>query len=88
MYYYLIIVSVISNFGMFVAELMEDTWQLCGMAECGLAPKFFAKKSKKYGAPIVRYPATLFVILIVEFGVVSLPCLSLLFIEFYPLLLC
>ncbi len=53
MYLWISVVLIISNFGMFVSELMEDTWQLCGMAECGLAPKFFAKKSKTYGAPIV-----------------------------------
>ena len=54
LYWCIIAISVVSNFGMYVAELMEDTWQLCGMAECGLAPRFFAKKTVKYGAPVVR----------------------------------
>jgi amino acid transporter len=41
-----------SNMGMFVAEMSSDSYQLLGMAERGMLPAFFAKRSR-YGTPLV-----------------------------------
>lgn len=57
-----------SNMGMFVAEMSSDSFQLLGMAERGLLPEFFAKRSR-YGTP-------LFGILFSASGVVLLSWLS------------
>lgn len=43
--------SAMSNMGMFVAEMSSDSFQLLGMAERGMLPEFFAKRSR-YGTPI------------------------------------
>lgn len=37
--------SAMSNMGMFVAEMSSDSFQLLGMAERGMLPDFFAKRS-------------------------------------------
>lgn len=42
--------SAVSNMGMFVAEMSSDSFQLLGMAERGMLPDFFAKRSH-YGTP-------------------------------------
>eukprot|EP00467_Chlorarachnion_reptans_P018606 CAMPEP_0114516692 /NCGR_PEP_ID=MMETSP0109-20121206/17469_1 /TAXON_ID=29199 /ORGANISM="Chlorarachnion reptans, Strain CCCM449" /LENGTH=634 /DNA_ID=CAMNT_0001697109 /DNA_START=114 /DNA_END=2018 /DNA_ORIENTATION=+ len=47
-----LISGAVGNFGMHVAELFEDTWQLNGMANCGLAPKIFGYKHPTYKTPI------------------------------------
>ncbi|PKU68039.1 putative polyamine transporter [Dendrobium catenatum] len=44
--------SALSNMGMFVAEMSSDSYQLLGMAEKGMLPDFFAKRSQ-YGTPFV-----------------------------------
>ncbi|KAK7280595.1 hypothetical protein RJT34_25660 [Clitoria ternatea] len=44
--------SALSNMGMFVAEMSSDSFQLLGMAERGMLPEFFAKRSR-YGTPLV-----------------------------------
>ncbi|WOK99994.1 hypothetical protein Cni_G08706 [Canna indica] len=44
--------SALSNMGMFVAEMSSDSYQLLGMAERGMLPEFFAKRSR-YGTPLV-----------------------------------
>ncbi|KAK1385292.1 Polyamine transporter PUT1 [Heracleum sosnowskyi] len=44
--------SAMSNMGMFVAEMSSDSFQLLGMAERGMLPEFFAKRSR-YGTPII-----------------------------------
>ncbi|XP_031259897.1 probable polyamine transporter At1g31830 [Pistacia vera] len=44
--------SALSNMGMFVAEMSSDSFQLLGMAERGMLPEFFAKRSR-YGTPII-----------------------------------
>ncbi|XP_074592330.1 putative polyamine transporter At1g31830 [Curcuma longa] len=44
--------SALSNMGMFVAEMSSDSYQLLGMAERGMLPEFFAKRSC-YGTPFV-----------------------------------
>ncbi|KAK3193269.1 hypothetical protein Dsin_024579 [Dipteronia sinensis] len=44
--------SAFSNMGMFVAEMSSDSFQLLGMAEHGMLPEFFAKRSS-YGTPLI-----------------------------------
>ncbi|KAL3818341.1 hypothetical protein ACJIZ3_004246 [Penstemon smallii] len=44
--------AAISNMGMFVAEMSSDSFQLLGMAERGLLPEIFAKRSR-YGTPLI-----------------------------------
>ncbi|CBI37465.3 unnamed protein product, partial [Vitis vinifera] len=41
-----------SNLGMFVAEMSSDSFQLLGMAERGMLPSIFAKRSH-YGTPLI-----------------------------------
>ncbi|KAK7250732.1 hypothetical protein RIF29_33356 [Crotalaria pallida] len=43
--------AAMSNMGMFVAEMSSDAFQLQGMAERGMLPEFFAKRSR-YGTPV------------------------------------
>ncbi|KAK8947889.1 putative polyamine transporter [Platanthera guangdongensis] len=44
--------SALSNMGMFVAEMSSDSYQLLGMAERGMLPQIFGRRSK-YGTPVV-----------------------------------
>ncbi|KAK0581127.1 hypothetical protein LWI29_010282 [Acer saccharum] len=44
--------AAMSNMGMFVAEMSSDSFQLMGMAERGMLPHCFAKRSR-YGTPLV-----------------------------------
>ncbi|CAN1748791.1 Probable polyamine transporter At1g31830 [Linum perenne] len=44
--------AAISNMGMFMAEMSSDSFQLLGMAERGMLPEVFAKRSK-HGTPLV-----------------------------------
>ncbi|XP_057769210.1 probable polyamine transporter At1g31830 isoform X2 [Salvia miltiorrhiza] len=44
--------SAVSNMGMFVAEMSSDSFQLLGMAERGMLPECFAKRSR-HGTPLV-----------------------------------
>ncbi|MED6179839.1 hypothetical protein PIB30_004479 [Stylosanthes scabra] len=44
--------SAMSNMGMFMAEMSSDSFQLLGMAERGMLPEFFAKRSS-FGTPII-----------------------------------
>ena len=44
--------STLSNWGLFASELLEDSYQLLGMAEMGLAPRVFASVSPRTGTPI------------------------------------
>ncbi|KAG2408942.1 polyamine transporter [Vigna angularis] len=44
--------AAMSNMGMFVAEMSSDSFQLLGMAERGMLPEFFGKRSR-YGTPII-----------------------------------
>ncbi|EYU37980.1 hypothetical protein ABFS82_02G005700 [Erythranthe guttata] len=44
--------SAVSNMGMFVAEMSSDSFQLLGMAERGMLPECFARRSR-YGTPLV-----------------------------------
>nr|XP_043628161.1 probable polyamine transporter At1g31830 isoform X2 [Erigeron canadensis] len=60
--------AAMSNMGMFIAEMSSDSFQLLGMAERGMLPEFFAKRSR-YGTPSVG-------ILFSSFGVILLSQLS------------
>ncbi|XP_056169882.1 probable polyamine transporter At1g31830 isoform X2 [Syzygium oleosum] len=60
--------SALSNMGMFLAEMSSDSFQLLGMAERGMLPELFAKRSC-YGTPLTG-------ILFSASGVVMLSWLS------------
>ncbi|GAB5364998.1 hypothetical protein AAMO2058_001018300 [Amorphochlora amoebiformis] len=62
----LIFSGAVGNMGMHVAELFEDTWQLHGMAKCGLAPQLFAYKHPTHRTPVlaVAFSVTLMVIVV------------------------
>ena len=47
-----VLASVLGNAGLFMAEIFEDAWQLFGMAECHLAPRFFARRHPRFGTPV------------------------------------
>ena len=38
--FWVLISSIAENAGMYIAEMFEDSWQLLGMAEQGMMPKF------------------------------------------------
>lgn len=44
--------SIAGNAGMYMAEMFEDSWQLLGMAEAGIMPKFLAKRHSLFGTPM------------------------------------
>ncbi|KAG9452845.1 hypothetical protein H6P81_005749 [Aristolochia fimbriata] len=44
--------AALSNMGMFVTEMSSDSFQLLGMAERGMLPECFGRRSK-YGTPLV-----------------------------------
>ncbi|RDX63550.1 putative polyamine transporter, partial [Mucuna pruriens] len=44
--------AAMSNMGMFVAEMSSDSFQLLGMAERGMLPEFFSKRSR-HGTPLI-----------------------------------
>lgn len=44
--------SALSNMGMFIAEMSSDSFRLLGMAERGMLPEFFAKRSR-YRTPVI-----------------------------------
>ncbi|MCL7047766.1 hypothetical protein MKW94_014837 [Papaver nudicaule] len=44
--------AALSNMGCFVTEMSSDSFQLLGMAERGIIPEFFAKRSR-YGTPSI-----------------------------------
>ena len=43
--------SCLGNWGLFSSELLEDTYQLLGMAESGLAPRWFSERHARTGTP-------------------------------------
>ena len=49
---WVLLASIVGNMGMYIAEMFEDTWQLYGMADNGMAPAIFAKLHPKYKTPI------------------------------------
>ncbi|KAG6489710.1 hypothetical protein ZIOFF_050986 [Zingiber officinale] len=44
--------AAVSNMGMFVAEMSSDSYQLLGMAERGMLPEAFARRSR-HGTPLL-----------------------------------
>ncbi|XP_051193858.1 probable polyamine transporter At1g31830 [Lolium perenne] len=44
--------AALSNMGNFLTEMSTDSYQLLGMAERGMLPEFFAKRSR-YGTPLI-----------------------------------
>ncbi|KAJ1396880.1 Amino acid/polyamine transporter I [Sesbania bispinosa] len=44
--------AAMSNMGMFVAEMSSDSFQLLGMAERGMLPEFFTRRSR-HGTPLI-----------------------------------
>lgn len=46
------VAAATSNMGMFLAEMSSDSFQLLGMAELGMLPEIFAKRSR-YGTPLL-----------------------------------
>ncbi|CAH9079237.1 unnamed protein product [Cuscuta epithymum] len=46
------VASAVSNMGMFLAEMSSDSFQLLGMAQLGMLPEVFAKRSR-HGTPLV-----------------------------------
>jgi amino acid transporter len=48
---YTVLASAISNIALFEAEMSGDAYQLMGMADRGLIPKWFTKRSR-YGTPV------------------------------------
>uniref|UniRef100_A0A7I4DY35 Uncharacterized protein n=1 Tax=Physcomitrium patens TaxID=3218 RepID=A0A7I4DY35_PHYPA len=46
------IAALLSNMGLFEAEMSSDSFQLLGMGEMGMLPKVFAKRSK-HGTPLL-----------------------------------
>ncbi|CAL5003882.1 unnamed protein product [Urochloa decumbens] len=60
--------AALSNMGNFLTEMSSDSYQLLGMAERGMLPEFFAKRSR-YGTPLIG-------ILFSAFGVILLSWMS------------
>lgn len=60
---WVVIASFVGNAGMHTAEMFEDAWQLCGMAEAGLAPKFFARRHPTFHTPHLSICFSLFIII-------------------------
>ena len=44
--------SFAGNMGMYMAEVFEDSWQVAGMADAGMAPSLLARRSDAFGTPI------------------------------------
>jgi len=59
-----IFAGAIGNMGMHVAELFEDSWQLHGMAKCGLAPSLFAYKHPRLRTPITAVLFSVFLMVV------------------------
>lgn len=49
---WVMITSAMSNWGLFASELLEDSYQLLGMAEMGLAPRVFARRCACTDTPL------------------------------------
>ena len=49
---WLLLAVALGNWGLYASELLEDSYQLLGMAEVGMAPRVFAKRHARLGTPI------------------------------------
>ncbi len=63
---WIVFAAGISNLALFEAELSADSYQLMGMAERGHLPKIFAKRSERFGTPIVGIGACTLVIILMS----------------------
>ncbi|GAV86326.1 AA_permease_2 domain-containing protein [Cephalotus follicularis] len=50
--WWMLCAAAVSNIGMFLAEMSSDSFQLLGMAELGMLPDFFARRSH-HGTPLI-----------------------------------
>jgi amino acid transporter len=48
---WIVVSTIIGSWGLFVSELLEDSYQLLGMAEMGLVSKVFAKRHPVHDTP-------------------------------------
>ena len=48
---WVVLSTIVGSWGLFVSELLEDSFQLLGMAEMGLVWKGFAKRHPKHQTP-------------------------------------
>ncbi|KAF1332227.1 Serine/threonine exchanger stet, partial [Globisporangium splendens] len=60
---WIVFATFCSNTGMYIAELFCDSFQILGMAECGLAPKFLQNRNKRFDTPHNAIFASLVIIL-------------------------
>jgi len=60
---WLVLASAVSNIALFEAEMSGDAYQLMGMADRGLIPKIFCKRSSRFGTPTNGILVGLFVII-------------------------
>ncbi|WOH16255.1 hypothetical protein DCAR_0935805 [Daucus carota subsp. sativus] len=65
--YWIEVGAVLSNIGLFQAQLSSSSYQLLGMAELGFLPKFFARRSKWFNTPYVGILLSTAIILSVSF---------------------
>ncbi|KAG7393273.1 hypothetical protein PHYPSEUDO_011278 [Phytophthora pseudosyringae] len=61
---WIMLASFGSNAGMYVAELFCDSFQIMGMAQCGLAPAFLKARNKRFDTPHHAVFASLIVIFV------------------------
>ncbi|KAG7381430.1 hypothetical protein PHYPSEUDO_006048 [Phytophthora pseudosyringae] len=59
-----VLATFCSNAGMYIAELFCDSFQILGMAECGLAPAFLKARNKRFNTPHNAVFASLVIILV------------------------
>jgi amino acid transporter len=64
---WVLVASVAGCLGLYVSEMFTDSWQLLGMAECGLAPRIFARRHPRYGTPVNAVLLSLAIILLLVF---------------------
>ncbi|KAL8158448.1 hypothetical protein AgCh_002941 [Apium graveolens] len=65
--YWIEIGAVLSNIGLFEAQLSSSCFQLLGMAELGFMPKLFGRRSKWFNTPYVGILLSTAIILSVSF---------------------
>ncbi|KAG6609384.1 Serine/threonine exchanger SteT [Phytophthora cinnamomi] len=61
---WVVLATFCSNAGMYIAELFCDSFQILGMAECGLAPAFLKARNKRFNTPHNAVFASLVIILV------------------------
>ena len=58
---WVLVSALVSNWGLFSAELLGDSYQLLGMAHVGLAPRVFGRRSRRFGTPLNAIMLQLFI---------------------------